>query len=67
MKNLTKYEKNYPVNVGSKFIEEAIARYLSNEPKREINFFAKRTVTTIVRMRVYNHCTFYLGDREEED
>jgi hypothetical protein len=66
MRSLQKREKNYPVNLGENFIQDAIARHLGNiEPRRETsilsNIFSKRITNTFIRLKVYNNCTFYIG------
>lgn len=72
MKDLQKRQENLPVNIGENFIQEAIARHMNNEPKKETNFlsniFSRRVTNNFIRIKVYNNCTFYLGnDGEEED
>jgi hypothetical protein len=72
MKNLQKREQFYPVDSGDNLIQDAISRHLGNiEPRRENNFlsniFSKRVTNNFIRIKVYNNCTFYLGNGEEED
>lgn len=72
MKAIQRRDENFPVLQDNNFIQEVIARHLSNEPKKENNFlsniFSKRVTNNFIRIKVYEHCTFYLGkDNEEED
>ena len=72
MKNLQKRQDAYPANTGENFIQEAIARHLEPiEPRRENNFlsniFSKRVTNNFIRIKVYNNCTFYLGNDSEEN
>lgn len=71
MNEIQKHKPNYPANIDGDFIREVIQRHLSNEPRRENNFlsniFSKRVTNNFVRIKVYEHCTFYLGKDEEED
>jgi hypothetical protein len=67
MKSLQRRDEGFPVQGDSGFISEAIQRHLSNEPKREFNFLSKRVSNTFINMKVYNNCTFYLGNGGEEE
>ena len=67
MKEIMKNTERYPAEQETGFIERAIARHLGNEPKKEFNLFSRRTATNLIRMKVYNHCTFYLGEDEGGD
>ncbi len=70
MNKLQKYNNNYPVNLDANFIKELVQGQLNNEPKRENNFlsniFSKRVTNNFIRIKIYEHCTFYLG-KEDDD
>ena len=70
MNNLQKRGNDFPAIQDDSFIRDVIQRHLNNEPKRENNFlsniFSKRVTNNFMRLKVYHHCTFYLGKDEED-
>lgn len=71
MNEIQKHKTNYPVNLDGDFIKDVVQKHLSNEPKRENHYlsdiFSKRITNNFIRIKVYEHCTFYLGKEEEGD
>ena len=69
MNDIQKRDSDFPAIHDDSFIRDVVQRHLGSEPKRENNFlsniFSKRVTNNFIRLKVYHHCTFYLG-REED-